>query len=432
MKILVIGGGGREHAIAWKLAQSPRVTQIICAPGNGGTAAGHAKVGNAADCDSDVESLLAFAMSEGVDLTVVGPEAPLTEGIVDAFEAEGLRIFGPGREGARLEESKSFTKEILAEAGVLTAAYETFTDVASAHAYIDSRGVPIVVKADGLAAGKGVTVCSGLEEAHAAVDEAMVENAFGAAGATVVIEELLLGEEASFIALVDGEHVLPLASSQDHKRIGEGDTGPNTGGMGAYSPAPIVTDALFRRATTEVCEPVVRALRARGIAFRGVLYAGLMIHEGRLQVLEFNVRFGDPECQTLMMRLKTDLLDLIDATIDGKLDRVQIEWDPRAAACVVMAAEGYPASPKKGDTIRGLEDATRVVDTFAFHAGTKRDDAGNITTSGGRVLGVTALGASIQDAVGRSYEACEKITWPGARYRRDIGHRALEKESNRS
>jgi phosphoribosylamine--glycine ligase len=263
MKILVIGGGGREHAIAWKLAQSPRVSQIICAPGNGGTAAGHAKIENAADCGSDVDSLLAFAMSEGVDLTVVGPEVPLTEGIVDAFEAEGLRIFGPGREGARLEESKSFTKEILAEAGVLTAAHETFTDAASAHAYIDARGVPIVVKVDGLAAGKGVTVCSGLEEAHAAVDVAMVENAFGAAGATVVIEELLLGEEASFIALVDGEHVLPLASSQDHKRIGEGDTGPNTGGMGAYSPAPIVTEALFRRATTEVCEPVVRARSAR-------------------------------------------------------------------------------------------------------------------------------------------------------------------------
>jgi phosphoribosylamine--glycine ligase len=431
MKILIIGGGGREHALAWKLAQSPRVTEIICAPGNGGTASGNAKIRNAADCGSDNESLLAFATAQGVDLTVVGPEAPLTEGIVDAFEARGLRIFGPGRAGARLEESKTFTKEILAESGVATAAYGSFQDAGEAHAYIDAQGAPIVVKADGLAAGKGVTVCSGLAEAHAAVDEAMVENAFGTAGATVVIEELLLGEEASFIALVDGEHVLPLASSQDHKRIGEGDTGPNTGGMGAYSPAPIVTGPLFERATTEVCEPVVRALRARGITFKGVLYAGLMIHEGRLQVLEFNVRFGDPECQTLMMRLKTDLLDLIDATIEGTLDQVQIEWDPRAAACVVMAAEGYPAAPKKGDPIAGLQGAAGVVDAFVFHAGTKRDEAGQTTTSGGRVLGITALGASIQAAVERAYEACEKITWPGARYRRDIGHRALHEDSNR-
>ncbi|MFP6665392.1 MAG: phosphoribosylamine--glycine ligase [Deltaproteobacteria bacterium] len=432
MKILIIGGGGREHALAWKLAQSPRVTEIICAPGNGGTASGNSKIRNTVDCGSNTEALLSFAADQGIDLTVVGPEAPLTEGIVDAFEAKGLRIFGPCRDGARLEESKSFTKEILAEAGVPTAAYGSFQDTAAAHAYIDAQGAPIVVKADGLAAGKGVTVCSGLAEAHAAVDEAMVENAFGAAGATVVIEELLLGEEASFIALVDGEHVLPLASSQDHKRIGEGDTGPNTGGMGAYSPAPIVTDALFERATKEVCEPVVRALRARGITFKGVLYAGLMIHQGRLQVLEFNVRFGDPECQTLMMRLKTDLLDLIDATIDGTLDRVQIDWDSRPAACVVMAAEGYPASPKKGDTIAGLHNAAGVADAFVFHAGTKRDEAGATTTSGGRVLGVTALGASIQAAVERAYEACEKITWPGARYRRDIGHRALQEDNHHS
>ncbi|HAC81937.1 MAG: phosphoribosylamine--glycine ligase [Candidatus Binatia bacterium] len=418
MKVLIIGGGGREHALAWKISQSPRVTQVLCRPGNGGT------TGNVPG-GLDAEELAAFAEKEGVDLTVVGPEAPLTEGIVDLFESRGLRIFGPGREGARLEESKAFTKEILLEAGVDTAAHGTFVDAAAAHAYIKERGAPIVVKADGLAAGKGVTVCATTDEAHQAVDEAMVDNAFGDAGARVVIEEMLLGEEASFIALVDGKNVLPLASSQDHKRIGEGDTGPNTGGMGAYSPAPIVTEEIFEKATREVCEPVVAALRARGIIFKGVLYAGLMIHEGRIRVLEFNVRFGDPECQPLMMRLRTDLIDLIDAVIDGHLDQISIEWDPRPAACVVIAAAGYPGTPTKGDTIHGLEQAAEVEDSFVFHAGTKDGPDGTVETAGGRVLGVTALGDSIGEAVARAYEACDKISWPGLQFRRDIGHRAL-------
>jgi len=418
MKVLIIGGGGREHALAWKISQSPRVTQVLCRPGNGGT------TGNVPG-GLDAEELAAFAKKEGVDLTVVGPEAPLTEGIVDLFESRGLRIFGPGREGARLEESKAFTKEILLEARVDTAAHGTFVDAAAAHAYIKERGAPIVVKADGLAAGKGVTVCATTDEAHQAVDEAMVDNAFGDAGARVVIEEMLLGEEASFIALVDGQNVLPLASSQDHKRIGEGDTGPNTGGMGAYSPAPVVTEEIFEKATREVCEPVVAALRARGIIFKGVLYAGLMIHEGRIRVLEFNVRFGDPECQPLMMRLRTDLIDLIDAVIDGHLDQISIEWDPRPAACVVIAAAGYPGTPTKGDTIHGLEQAAEVEDSFVFHAGTKDGPDGTVETAGGRVLGVTALGDSIGEAVARAYEACDKISWPGLQFRRDIGHRAL-------
>lgn len=418
MKVLIIGGGGREHALSWKISQSPRVTEVLCRPGNGGT------TGNIPG-GSDPKELANFAEKEGVDLTVVGPEAPLTEGIVDLFESRGLRIFGPNREGARLEESKAFTKEILQEAGVDTAAHGTFVKTTEAHAYIEAQGAPIVVKADGLAAGKGVTVCTTTDEAHQAVDEAMVDNAFGDAGARVVIEEMLLGEEASFIALVDGKNVLPLASSQDHKRIGEGDTGPNTGGMGAYSPAPVVTEEIFEKATREVCEPVVAALRARGIIFKGVLYAGLMIHEGRIRVLEFNVRFGDPECQPLMMRLRTDLIDLIDAVIDGHLDQISIEWDPRPAACVVMAAAGYPGTPTKGDTIHGLEEAAAVEDSFVFHAGTKAGPDGTVETAGGRVLGVTALGDSIGEAVARAYDACDKVCWPGLQFRRDIGHRAL-------
>jgi phosphoribosylamine--glycine ligase len=418
MKVLIIGGGGREHALSWKISQSPRVTEVLCRPGNGGT------TGNIPG-GSDPKELANFAEKEGVDLTVVGPEAPLTEGIVDLFESRGLRIFGPNREGARLEESKAFTKEILQEAGVDTAAHGTFVKATEAHAYIEAQGAPIVVKADGLAAGKGVTVCTTTDEAHQAVDEAMVDNAFGDAGARVVIEEMLLGEEASFIALVDGKNVLPLASSQDHKRIGEGDTGPNTGGMGAYSPAPVVTEEIFEKATREVCEPVVAALRARGIIFKGVLYAGLMIHEGRIRVLEFNVRFGDPECQPLMMRLRTDLIDLIDAVIDGHLDQISIEWDPRPAACVVMAAAGYPGTPTKGDTIHGLEEAAAVEDSFVFHAGTKAGPDGTVETAGGRVLGVTALGDSIGEAVARAYDACDKVCWPGLQFRRDIGHRAL-------
>lgn len=419
--VLVVGGGGREHALVWKLAASPRVGRILCAPGNAGIAGRAECVAVSAE---DVGALADLAQREKVGLTVVGPEAPLTAGLVDELERRGLRAFGPNRAAAELEGSKAFTKSVLDEARVATAAYGTFEDAGAAHAYLDRVGAPIVVKADGLAAGKGVAVCETLDEARAAVDSIMRDRQFGDAGARVVLEEKLGGEEASFIALTDGKTVLPLASSQDHKRIGDGDTGPNTGGMGAYSPAPVVTAELFDHVTRNVLEPVVTTLRARGIVFKGVLYAGLMIENDSVRVLEFNVRFGDPECQPLLMRLQSDLLDLIDAVIDERLHEVELRWDPRAAACVVLAAPGYPGTPEKGAVIRGLSEAATVPDSFVFHAGTGGKDDG-VVTKGGRVLGVTALGDTIASAVERAYEASAKIEFPGMQLRRDIGRRAI-------
>ena len=421
MKVLVIGSGGREHALCWKIAQSPRVSKLWCAPGNGG-------IGRVAECidlpPDDLGGLLDFARSYSVDLTVVGPELPLTLGIVDRFEAAGLRVFGPREAGARLEASKAFTKALLKEAGVATASYREFRDADAATEWVREQGAPIVVKADGLAAGKGVTVATTIEEAVSAIDAALRDRAFGEAGARVIIEECLQGEEASFLAVTDGETVVPLATSQDHKRILDGDAGPNTGGMGAYSPAPVLDEDLSARIIREVLEPTVAALRRRGIDYRGVLYAGLMIHEGEAKVLEYNVRFGDPECQALLLRLRSDLVDLFETTIDRKLATLELDWDPRAAVCVVLAAAGYPGTVAKGDVIAGLDRLESWEDGVVFHAGTKRE-GDRLVTSGGRVLGVTALGHGIRAAIGAAYDAVGKISWSGMQYRSDIGARAL-------
>jgi len=421
LDILLVGSGGREHALAWKLQQSPRCRRLVCAPGNAGIEA----IAECAPVSAEnVPALVALAERERVELVIVGPEAPLAAGIVDELEARGIRAFGPTRDGARLEGSKVFCKEILREAGVATADFAVASEPADAHRHVDRVGAPIVVKADGLAAGKGVFVCDSAPEAHAAIDEIMSARAFGEAGARVVLEARLPGEEASFLALTDGECVVPLATSQDHKRIGDGDTGPNTGGMGAYSPAPIVTAELERAIVDEILRPVVRTLRARGVIFRGVLYAGLMIHDRRASVLEFNVRFGDPECQPLMLRLQSDLVDLCEDVVEGRLAEARVGWDPRAAACVVIAAPGYPGHVEKGTPITGLAEAAREPDAVVFHAGTARDESGRTVVSGGRVLGVTALGATIADAVARAYAATKRIDFPGMQYRRDIGRRA--------
>jgi len=420
MDVLLIGGGGREHALAWKLRQSPRVNRLYCAPGNGGVATLAELVPIAAD---DVAGLADFAERKRIGLTVVGPELPLTLGIVDTFAARGLRAFGPTREGARLEGSKVFTKELLRAAKVRTARFAEFANAADAHRYLDEIGAPIVVKADGLAAGKGVYVCATVQEAHDAVDEMLDARVFGEAGAVVVIEDVLRGEEASFLALTDGTTVVPLASSQDHKRIFDGDLGANTGGMGAISPTPLVTRKIERQVVEEILKPVVATLRERGIVYKGILYAGLMIDDGVASVLEFNARFGDPECQPLMVRLQSDLVDVCEAVIDGTLDRIELEWDPRPAACVVIAAPGYPGKVEKGATIAGLDAANQVDDCIVFHAGTRRDgDA--IVTDGGRVLGVTALGDTLASALERAYAAIGHISFPGMQFRRDIGKHA--------
>lgn len=421
MRVLVIGGGGREHALLWKLAQSARRPELFCAPGNAGTAELAENHAVAAD---DVAGLLALARRLGIDLTIVGPELPLTAGIVDAFTAEGLRIFGPTKRGAELEGSKAFMKALLARLGVPTARHRTFDDAAAALRHLDEVGAPVVLKADGLAAGKGVLVCEDLATARAGIDEIMVRRAFGAAGAQVVIEEFLPGEELSFMALTDGRTVVPLASSQDHKRVGDGDTGLNTGGMGAYSPAPILTPALEAEVMETIMHPVVAGLAAEGIVYRGVLYAGLMIANGRPKTLEFNVRFGDPECQVLMMRLRTDLIDLAEATIAGELAGVRIEWDPRPCAGVVLAAEHYPGDPAKGDVITGLASTRGATERVVFHAGTA-SRGGDVVTSGGRVLAACALGADLRQAVANAYAAVAGIRFRGMHYRKDIGHRAL-------
>ncbi len=426
MKVLIVGGGGREHALAWKAARSPLVSEVIVAPGNAGTA-GEPGVRNAAVAAEDIDGLLALARSEGIDLTIVGPEQPLVDGIVDRFDQAGLRCFGPTASAAQLEGSKSFTKEFLIRHGIPTAAYARFDSTAPAIAYVRERGAPIVVKADGLAAGKGVVVATSVAEAEAAIDDMLTASVFGAAGNSIVIEECLVGEEASFMAIVDGTDIMPLASSQDHKARDDGDRGPNTGGMGAYSPAPVVTAAMHDRIMREVMEPTVRGLAADGIRYRGFLYAGLMIDaHGTPRVLEFNCRMGDPETQPILTRLRSDLVAHCIAAVDGKLSGEQADWDPRAAVGIVMASGGYPGSYRKGLPIAGLASAS-ADDLKVFHAGTAEADD-DIVTSGGRVLCVVALGDSVASARQRAYGSIEQIDWDGAFYRRDIGYRAVERE----
>jgi len=428
-KVLVIGSGAREHALAWKLAQSPKVQKVFVAPGNGGTALDPVLFNVPI---TDLVALADFAAHERIGLTVVGPEAPLAAGVVDLFRSRGLRIFGPTRGAAQLESSKAFAKDFMARHGIPTARYASFDDAQAAHAYVDQQGAPIVIKADGLAAGKGVVVAMTVAEAHEAIDYMLSDNAgvsHNAGQALVVIEEFMAGEEASFIVVADGRHALALATSQDHKRIGDGDTGPNTGGMGAYSPAPVVTPAVHARVMREVIDPTIAGMAADGHPFGGFLYAGLMIDaEGKARVVEFNARLGDPEAQVLLMRLKSDLFDLLMAATDAQGDGVrdlELQWDRRSALGVVMAAGGYPASPKKGDVITGLPAGTE--DMQVFHAATIRRDDGSLVTSGGRVLTVTALGEPLRAAQQRAYAALASIRFDGMQYRRDIGHRALKR-----
>ena len=423
MKLLVIGSGGREHALAWRLAQSPKVQKIFVAPGNAGTAQENGLENVAL---TEIPDLIAFAQKEAIHATVVGPEAPLAAGIVDAFRAAGLRIFGPSKAAAQLESSKDFAKRFMARHNIPTAKFQTFSSAADARAYVRAEGAPIVIKADGLAAGKGVVVAMTLAEAEAAIDMMLVNNKMGDAGARVVVEEFLDGEEASFIVMADGKHALAMATSQDHKRLHDGDAGPNTGGMGAYSPAPVVTPQIHAKVMREVIMPTLRGMEADGIVYTGFLYAGLMIKpDSSLKVLEFNCRFGDPETQPIMMRLKSDFTELIDAGIDGRLDQIDTEWDRRVAIGVVLAAGGYPENPKKGDVIRGLE-AHGTDDVQVFHAGTATSGK-DVVTSGGRVLCVTALGDTLKLAQNRAYEVVAQISFDGMQYRSDIGHRAMKK-----
>jgi phosphoribosylamine--glycine ligase len=420
MKVMVVGSGGREHALAWKLARSPKVQVVYVAPGNGGTALDK-RLQNLPITDPEV--LAAFAEREGIHFTVVGPEAPLAAGIVDLFRAKGLRIFGPTKAAAQLESSKDFAKAFMHRHGIPTAKYQTFSDAAQAHAYIDQEGAPIVIKADGLAAGKGVVVAMTAEEAHSAIDMMLADNRLGDAGARVVIEEFLAGEEASFIVVCDGKNVVALATSQDHKRLLDGDAGPNTGGMGAYSPAPVVTPTLHARALREIIMPTIRGMEKDGIPYTGFLYAGLMIDaDGNPKTLEFNCRMGDPETQPIMARMKTDLYDVLDRAIDGKLDGMELDWDRRTALGVVMAAHNYPDTPRKGDVITGIPKETE--DSVTFHAGTTLKD-GVLTTTGGRVLCVVGLADTVKAAQRAAYNAIEQIQFDGAQYRKDIGHRAI-------
>lgn len=425
MKILVIGGGGREHALAWKAAQSPDVDRVFVAPGNAGTAR-EPRVENVAIGAEDLDALVGFALEQAVDLTIVGPEAPLVAGVVDRFQDRGLAIFGPNAGAAQLEGSKAFTKDFLVRHGIPTAAYEAFTDAAAARAYIDSRTPPLVVKADGLAAGKGVIIAHGLEEAKDAVDSMLAGDRFGAAGRRVVVEEFLRGEEASFIAIVGGGAIFPLATSQDHKARDDGDQGPNTGGMGAYSPAPVVDGAMHARIMTTIIEPTVHGMAAEGHPYTGFLYAGVMIgRDGIPRVLEYNCRGGDPETQPIMLRMRSDLVAVCRAALDGTLDHVRPEWDPRVALGVVMAAGGYPEAYEKGDTITGLDDERP--DTKVFHAGTAERD-GRVVTAGGRVLCVCALGETTTQAQAAAYERVRSISWKNAYCRSDIGYRAVARE----
>ncbi|EGR3866002.1 phosphoribosylamine--glycine ligase [Vibrio cholerae] len=426
MQVLIIGSGGREHALAWKVAQNPQVDTIYVAPGNAGTALEH-KVQNVNIGITDIPALVVFAQDKAIELTIVGPEAPLVIGVVDAFRAAGLPIFGPTQSAAQLEGSKAFTKDFLARHNIPTAAYANFTEIEPALAYVREKGAPIVVKADGLAAGKGVIVAMTLQEAEDAIQDMLAGNAFGSAGSRVVVEEFLDGEEASFIVMVDGENVLPMATSQDHKRVGDADTGPNTGGMGAYSPAPVVTQDVHDRVMREVIYPTVRGMAAEGNTYTGFLYAGLMIDStGAPKVIEYNCRFGDPETQPIMMRLQSDLVELCQAAIAGKLDQVESKWDPRASIGVVLAAGGYPGDYTKGEVISGLptqESAGQKV----FHAGTETQ-GDQVVTNGGRVLCATALGNTVLEAQQRAYQLADQIHWNGMFCRRDIGYRAIARE----
>jgi len=421
MKILVIGSGGREHALVWKISQSPKVEKIFCAPGS-------AAIGELAECvaigPEQIEKLADFAGKEKIDLAVVGPELPLTLGITDLFESRGLRIFGPNKTAAQLEGSKAFAKEILKQNRILTASFGTFTDAASTKKYLAQQKPPYVIKADGLAGGKGVLICANRQQAEAAVNDILVRHAFGQAGEKVVIEEFLDGEEASFMVLTDGDHIIPLASSQDHKRVFDNDEGPNTGGMGAYSPAPVVTSAMHQRILDEILKPLLAGLKNQGIRYRGVIYVGLMITKSGPKVLEFNARFGDPECQPIMMRLKSDLVPLLKATIDGKLNQVQPEWYEDPAVCVVLSARGYPGPYDTGYEIRGLDKLRHWDKGVVFHAGTAKEN-GRWLTSGGRVLGVTARGSDIGNAVTNAYSAVRQIGWNGMHYRKDIARKAI-------
>jgi phosphoribosylamine--glycine ligase len=422
MKVLIIGGGGREHALAWKVSQSPRVRKIYAAPGNAGIA-------QLAECApvkaEDIPGLLSFAQSKAIDLTIVGPEGPLSMGIVDEFQKAGLPVFGPSRKAAEIEANKAFTKDLMKKYRIPSADYGVFTDKAAAEDYVRRTGAPIVVKAAGLAAGKGVVVAETEDEAIAALDMIMAKKTFGAAGDVVVIEECLRGEEASFMAFTDGKTVVPMASSQDHKRVFDADKGPNTGGMGAYSPAPVVTKKLEKQVMDKVMIPTVRAMEKEGRTFKGVLYAGLMIHDGTAKVLEFNARFGDPETQPIMARLESDLIDIIEAILGGRLSKMEIRWKPDSAVCVVMASAGYPGAYEKGVEITGLEKAAALPGVMVFHSGTARRN-GKVVTDGGRVLGVTGLGASVAAAIDRAYAGVRDIYFEGAHYRHDIGARALE------
>lgn len=425
MKVMVVGSGGREHALAWKISQSNQVDTVYVAPGNAGTAL-EPELENVAIRVDDIQGLVDFARQNAVELTVIGPEAPLVIGVVDAFEQAGLRCFGPSQAAAQLEGSKAFTKDFLAQHNIPTAAYGVFTDIAQAQAYVREQGAPIVVKADGLAAGKGVILAQTEDEACAAIEDMLAGNAFGDAGHRVVVEEFLRGEEASFIVMADGEHVLPLATSQDHKARDNGDNGPNTGGMGAYSPAPVVTEENFSRIMNEVIYPTVKGMAAQGMPYTGFLYAGVMIDpDGTPKVLEYNCRFGDPETQPIMMRLKSDLVELCNAALDKKLDRITADWDSRAALGVVMAAGGYPDEYAKGDVISGIPAESE--DGKVFHAGTAMN-ADEVVTAGGRVLCATALGDTVKEAQAKAYALVDSIKWKGAYYRTDIGYRAVARE----
>ncbi len=420
MQVLVIGGGGREHALVWKIKQSPRVEKIFCAPGNAGTAEIAENIPIAAD---DIKGLLKFALQKEIGLTVVGPEQPLVKGIVDRFEEKGLRIFGPNARAAELEGSKSFSKDIMKKYGLPTAEYKTFNSASNAAKYIENKNCPLVVKADGLAAGKGVLLCQTVDEALAAVDSIMGKRSFGEAGDQIVVEEFLEGEEVSVLAFSDGQTVLLMDSAQDHKAAYDGDKGPNTGGMGAYSPAPIFTETMRQTVRDKIILPMIRAMQQEGRSYKGILYAGLMLTETGPQILEFNARFGDPETQPLLVRMDSDIIPIFEACIDGTLDKCPLQWKNESSVCVVMAAKGYPDSYEKGKTISGLKDANALPGVVVFHAGT-REQNGEVLTHGGRVLGVTATGKNTASAVARAYEAVDKIKWEGIHYRKDIAHRA--------